>query len=368
MKQKTSNCTWPCLAWRLPWLLLIFIGLWLPKLAESYPQKAEWYAEKIYPVIAGILGFLSSIWTFSLVEFILYGTVLGAVVSCLVYLLLWIRKRIPLANLVSFFMSLAIAGGVILNAFYLTWGFNYARPTLYQILDLPLQERPADELKELCDSLCMQAASLRLHVSEDKEGVFTLPDGWRAYFRKIPQAYEALGQEITLFSQRVYPAKGVVASEGMSYAGIAGIYIPYTAEANVNVHQPALLLLSSAAHETAHYLGVAKEDEANFVAYLACTKSDDPAIAYSGIMLALIHCMNKLREADPVAFLEVRQKYSDAMVRDIRQYNAYWEAYDGAVQEAVDNMNDAYLKHNQQENGVRSYGLMVDLLLAWHFQ
>ena len=31
----------------------------------------------------------------------------------------------------------------------------------------------------------------------------------------------------------------------------------------------------------------------------------------------------------------------------------------------VDQINDSYLKHNQQESGVQSYGMMVDLLLAW---
>lgn len=367
MKRNLRNLSWPHQIRRLPWLLLIPLGFSLPRLAARYPLAVEWYAERIYPHISGLLGAVSGLFPFSLAEFILYAAVPAAAGAGLAYLFLCLMRRIPLVKLTSFFLTLAIASGVLLNAFYLAWGFNYTRPTLYQLLDLPVRERPAGELKGLCQALCLEAASLRTQVMEDEKGVFTLPGGYRTYLEKIPRAYQALGQKLPLFSQEARPAKGVIASEGLSRAGIAGIYIPYTAEANVNVHQPPLLLLSSAAHETAHYLGVAKEDEANFVAYLACVESDDPSIAYSGAMLALINCANKLFAADPAAFLDVRRSYSEGMVRDILHYNAYWERYEGAVEEIINEMNDSYLKHNRQENGVKSYGLMVDLLLAWHF-
>ena len=153
----------------------------------------------------------------------------------------------------------------------------------------------------------------------------------------------------------------------MSYGGIAGIYIPYFAEANVNINQPALLIASSAAHETAHYLGVAREDEANFVSYLACTYSLDASVRYSGTMLALINCANQLYASDAELYRRlVSEYYSEGMLRDLRDYNAYWDSFEGPMEEAVDNMNDNYLKFNKQENGVKSYGMMVDLLLAYY--
>ena len=368
MKQKLDKHTWPYQFRRMPWLLLIPVGLWIPRLAGRYPLAAEWYAGHIYPTISGILGAVSGLLPFSLAEVAICAVILGAVGAIIFYLVRWHRRRIPFLRLVSLLLTLAIIGGVLLNSFYLIWGFNYARPSLYELLDLPVQERPVEELQALCQALCTEAVALRSQVAEDTSGVYTLPHGWRVAFADIPQAYEALGQKLPVFARRVRPAKGLMASVGMSYAGLAGIYIPFTAEANVNVHQPTLLLLSSAAHESAHYLGVAKEDEANFVAYLACMESDDPAVAYSGVMLALIHATNKLDRAEPAAFMAVRKTYSEGMVRYILAYNAYWESYEGAVEEAVTEINDTYLKHNQQGSGVKSYGLMVDLLLAWYFQ
>ena len=365
---KQDKHTWPYQFKRLPWLLLIPLGIWLPRVAIRYPRVAEWYAANVYPYISGFLATISSLFPFSVAELAIYLLLFGTVGIVLLYVVQWIRKRMPFVRLASMLLTLAITGGVLLNVFYFTWGFNYARPTLYELLNLSVQQRSVEELQEVCEALCTQAVELRSQVAEDDCGIFTLPQGWRAAFANIPNAYDSLRQKLPLLSPKVRPAKGVMASEWMSYAGIAGIYIPFTAEANVNVHQPTLLLLASAAHENAHYLGIAKEDEANFVAYLACMESGDPAIAYSGVMLALIHCTNKLYHAAPEAFLTVRNNYSEGMVRDLAAYNAYWESYEGAIEEAVNEMNDSYLKHNQQQHGVESYGLMVDLVLAWYFQ
>lgn len=361
----TGKLTWPRLFKRLPWLLLLPLGLLLPRVAAANPMAAEWYARLIYPAISGALCAVSGLFPFSLAEVGVYACLLLALGFVLAYVFRWLTKRIPLLKLVSLLLTLAIAAGALLNVFYLVWGFNYARPTLYELMDLPVRERPMEELRQLCEELATEAAALRAQVAEDAAGAYTLPEGWRVHFQKLPAAFERLGLEEPLFARRARPAKGVLASEAMSWAGIAGIYIPFTAEANVNVHQHPLLLLSSAAHETAHYLGVAKEDEANFVAYLACRASEDPAIAYSGAMLALIHCTNKLHEADPAALLTVQERYSEGMVRDLLSYNAYWDRYEGALEAAVTSVNDTYLKLNQQQSGVKSYGLMVDLLLAW---
>ncbi|WP_276929276.1 DUF3810 family protein, partial [Herbinix luporum] len=45
--------------------------------------------------------------------------------------------------------------------------------------------------------------------------------------------------------------------------------------------------------------------------------------------------------------------------------NEYWAKYEDTVVSTVSNkINDTYLKANAQSDGVKSYGRMVDLLLA----
>lgn len=354
------------MAWRLPYLLLIPLGMAVPKIAAAFPQWIEaHYSKQLYPIINQVLGKAVRFFSGSIAELVL---LLGASVLLLWFLyeiLLLFLKKDGLFRFLSFLLSLGITAGFLLNLFYLLWGFNYFRPTLYQLMDLPVENRPISQLESLCHDLAQSARSWREQVEENDQGVFVLEDGYLSYFSEIPEAYAKLGKEYHLFQAQTYPAKGVHFSKGLSYANISGIYIPYTAECNVNVDQPALLLLSSAAHETAHFLGFAKEDEANFIAYLSCSRSSNPSIAYSGTMNALIYCANQLYASDPEKYSALRATYSDGMLRDLQDYSAYWAEFEGPVEKTFDTLNDNYLKFNQQEAGVKSYGMMVDLLLAY---
>ncbi len=351
---------------KLPWLLLIPLGLLLPGLASAHPWEVEKiYSRGVYPIISRILSFITGIFPFSVAEVFVCAVALGVIFLLIRAIIQLIRKRRTPLGFISFILSLCIFAGAMLNIFYAAWGFNYSRPTLYQLMELEVKERPDTELQQLCFDLARRANELRPLLNEDEQGVFYIAD-YKEYFEKIPAAYRSLGKDEPLLSAPAAAAKGVMASEAMSWAGISGIYMPYTAEPNVNVHQPALLMLCAAAHETAHYLGFAREDEANFIAYLACIYSDDPAIEYSGVMLALINCANKLYKSDPNKFAPLREMYSDAMIRDLSAYNAYWDSYEGDMEDTFNSLNDNYLKFNSQQNGIKSYGMMVDLLLAYY--
>lgn len=366
MKNGIARSAWKAQLGKLPWLLLIPLGLYLPDLAAKHSEWIEqYYTNGIYPHISGAMASLTSRANFSLAELLLYALAASFAITVLVLLSGLIFRKMRMVRLFGFLLSLGITAGVLLNLFYVMWGFNYTRPALSVTMELSVRERPVEELELLCETLAENAAVLRAQVSENAEGIFVLPQGYQAEFKKIPTAYEALNNELQLFVSDATVVKGVYYSQGLSYAGIAGIYIPFTAEPNVNVDQPALLLLSSAAHETAHYMGVAREDEANFMAYLACINSDEPTIAYSGVMLALIHCTNKLCDADYDKYAALYASYSDAMKRDLADYNTYWDAFEGPIEETVNEVNDNYLKFNKQETGVQSYGMMVDLLLAY---
>ena len=153
-------------------------------------------------------------------------------------------------------------------------------------------------------------------------------------------------------------------SKLMSYTGITGVYFPYTGEANVNIGPPDSMILSTACHEMAHQRGFAREDEANYISYFVCMQNPDADFQYSGVLLALINSMNALYTHDKKAYLELTKKYSPGLIRDLKQNNLYWEKHEGSLQKISDRINDAYLKSNMQNDGVYSYGRMVDLIIA----
>lgn len=372
-KTPEEKYTWKHQLKRLPWLLLIPLGIFLPKLVQKYPEKVEQiYSRGVFPVLSRAAAWVSSLVPVSLAELII------VIVGALIAIVLVIRLlRVPFGKLVnrrknrirlfSFIISIFIFAGVLLNLFYVMWGFNHYRMSLPNLLGLEIKQHTTEELAELTESLAIEAAQLRSQVAEDANGVYSIGDK-RVAMRTVVSAYSRLGQENELFSNKCYPAKMPIFSKMLSKLDIAGIYIPYTAEENVNVEQPDLYVLSGAAHETAHYYGFAREDEANFLAFYASRWTQDPSLKYSCVMLALLNCGNKLYADDPDRYFAIRSAhYTEGMERDLADYRVYYETYENDPAGQInDQINDAYLVYHGQEDGIKSYGRMVDLLLDFY--
>ena len=139
-----------------------------------------------------------------------------------------------------------------------------------------------------------------------------------------------------------------------SYGGTESPEVPW----------PESELPFSASHETAHQRGFAREDEANFAAYLACRFHPDPDFNYSGALAASVHASNALFMAGREAWQAVEATRSPAVKRDMGALRSWAERHEGAVSRTSERINDAYLRTQGQAEGVRSYGRMVDLLLA----
>ena len=47
-------------------------------------------------------------------------------------------------------------------------------------------------------------------------------------------------------------------------------------------------------------------------------------------------------------------------------YSEHWQRYEGKVAEVSESVNNTYLVIQGAPDGVRSYGRVVDLMLAWY--
>jgi len=152
----------------------------------------------------------------------------------------------------------------------------------------------------------------------------------------------------------------------MSMANITGVYSPFTAEANVNTEIPGYTIPFTAAHELAHLQGYMREEEANYLAFLACSCSENTDLLYSAYFNAYIYTSNALYSVDRDAYLRVRKKLSEDVASDLKANNEYWHGYDSFVADISDTVNDTYLKVNGQTEGTDSYGNVAELL-AFHY-
>ncbi len=319
------------------------------------------YARLLYPPIGRMLSRFTSLVPISLAEL----TVVAAIVALFLGVLyfVWRGWRQP-GKLVGRLRWVLAFSLFAYAAFILLWGLNYYRQPLASILGLEVEAASPDELVELCSELLQRTNELRQLQEEDEYQVMRLPGGkWRALGR-ASLGYRELAKELPQVDGHFGPPKGVRLSKWWSFTGTAGMYFPFTGEANVNMAMPDVNIPAVACHEMAHQRGFAREDEANYLAYLACINHPDVEFQYSGLFMALSQVMRALQRVDAEAFAALRAQYDPGLLRDLEANRDFWQAYSGPIEELSERMNDAYLKSNRQADGVQSYGRMVDLLIA----
>lgn len=335
--------------------------------AAKYPAATERiYSSGVYPALSGLVSRVTGLLPFSLAEII----IIALPVSLITYIIIKIRKIVKLpgsrrehaAKLVA---TLFCAASVIGFGFTFLCGLNYHRESFKLASGLSVRDSSAEELASLCAELIKKTNlyASRVERGEDKAMI----SGFGNYYEVASfasRAYAAAAGEYPILGGYTPRAKPVFFSRAMSMADLVGVYFPFTFEANVNIDVPAYEIPSSMMHELAHYKGFMREDEANFIAYRTCLLVGNNDFAYSGLMLALVHSTNALYSADRDAYWELTQ-YLDSGVRaDFEANTAYWKQFEGPVADFSEKVNDVYLKTNRQPAGVKSYGRMVDLLLA----
>lgn len=350
---------------RLPALITLVVTYFAVQAAAAHPDFIETvYSENVYPFIRNAVSAVTRLVPFSVAEVIVGILALLFIVFFLVRLIrLLMFKSRAFVRFVSLIITVVLTASAFITLFYLMWGFNYFRMPLDEKLALPEREYTAAEIKAVCKELAYKASIKRAELEENESGVFSaelenLLDGVR-------EAYAEIGLTKPELSADVPPAKPLATSSLFSDLGISGIYIPFTEEPSFNRDEPCLFIPFNTAHETAHYLGWAHEEDANFIAFLVGISSKDAALNYSSCMHGLNHLMRVLRSADNEGASEVYSIYSDAMRRDLADYSEYYNAHDTSARETSDKVNDAYLKINKQEKGVLSYEEDVALILRY---
>ncbi len=191
----------------------------------------------------------------------------------------------------------------------------------------------------------------------------SLPDLWR----DAQQGWDEASLHIPALNSRVRAKpKGVLLSKYWSYTHIVGLYMPLLVEPNIHIDQPDFMIPATAAHEIAHARGFAREGDCDFAAIVSCLYHPDPLWRYSGLISAWKSVARKLWEEDPTRYVTLYEEtLSEAVIRDLQAESRYWKAFETPIADISETVNDQYLKANREEEGVKSYGGVVDLLIAW---
>lgn len=328
--------------------VLFVIAVALELLAREANGFGEWYAQRVYPLIVESVGRITGLIPAAFVELLIY-----LLMACGVWYIVrnW-KAKIKILAWLSFFLS------ALFFLFTVNCGINYYRKPFSSYSGLELRNSSGEELENLClrltdiiNEMCANG------ITEEVDLKTTRLESVKA-MKKLGTVY----QELSGFYP---PPKPLIFSRFFSVQQLCGQYSPFTVEATYNRDMPDYNIPHTVCHELSHLRGFMREDEANFIGYLACIGSEQDSFRYSGYLSGWIYASNALAKTDYAAYERVCKRLDERAWADLRFNNEYWAGYEGKAAEVSNQINDTYLKMNSQPDGVKSYGRVVDLMLAY---
>ena len=266
-------------------------------------------------------------------------------------------------------ISLLLVIGIL---FFAGFGTGYNRNPLEKNLGIERNAVSAAELYETGNKLISEIGETLPNVSFDSTGASVMPYGFSELVEKVNAAFDKYASGVDYISHFSSTPKAIALSEPMTYTHISGVYTYMTGEANINTNYPDFIRPFTMAHEMAHQRGISREEEANFVAFLVCASSDDDYVRYSAYMNMIHYIRNALYTAvrgteDENLFREFNSATPKKCIGELAAYSEFFDKYRESTASTVSGkVNDTFLKSQGQKSGISSYGLVVDLAVAYY--
>ena len=337
----------------LPQILLV---KWL----GSYPSFVEsYYSNGLYTYWSGffrsILGWLP----FSVGD-LLYGFL---IVSVIIYL---IRKGKSVFSdwkilLRDFVMVLAIA----YFTFHISWGLNYYREPIAKVFEVE-ENGEFEDLVATAEALILRTNQLQYSITSDSSEIVRTPYTQKEIFEQTVDAYKLFSQQYPELRYHKPSLKSSLFSTMLTYMGYGGYLNPFTHESQVNSKIPNFRFPVVCAHEVGHQLGYSAENEVNFIGYLVMASQKDNYLKYSAYSYALSHCLNTIRSKDKEMYEVLYNGLNEGVQKNYLELKAFWESYKNPLEPIFKSIFNTFLKVNNQKAGIKSYSLVVPLIVGYH--
>jgi hypothetical protein len=345
-------------------LAILLLGIVFQNLASIVPWQIErFYSRSIYPCVLGALSLLSRGFSFSVGEVLTFLFLLMACAGVLFFCVGLARRSERRSWVVAWLRYGAWVGAALLWFFLFTFGLNYQRPLLFELLGY--EQRKAEPLELEALGQMMVESVNQAYLETHAEGRSTPESG--EIIQLLNESYDSAPKFNFLPRGDFAQPKPLFSSEVLTRLGISGIYFPFTAEPNYNADIPDFQMPFSIAHEMAHQRGVARESEANFVAYVVCVNSRDPFVRYSGYRNGL-GVLSELYRVEPEKAKELAKQLGTGYREDSRRAALFWAKASGTAGALSQRVNDLYLRANRVKAGVADYSNSTTLIIAYHLR
>jgi len=342
----------------------------------------DWVVIYISAPIRGFFGLLSSIYPFSIMEVLC--TV--AVVFLIYYVVKVVRdswwRREKWKLLGKRLLPIIVVACYIWGLFCWLWNSGYHATGFAETYGFSDEGVAMTDLIAVTEFFAEKANELSVSelIERDEDGRYI--SDRRLMFEQSTHIYINISREFPSLVGRLYEPKPMLFSWLMSITGYSGIYFALTGEAMINTHPPGAYMPATVAHEHAHQLGIFAEDEANFVGIMACITSRNEIFEYAGYMTGLNYLLGALFRENHDEFLRIAEGLTYEVRMDRFENSNFWATRTTAntgigflddiltsVAETTsgiaDTIYDGYLRSQNQELGIKSYGACVDLLVQY---
>lgn len=339
-------------------LLVIFIRLF----SISHFNTEYYYSTGIYPYVGSFFRHIFGWIPFSLGD-ILYGSV-----AVWLVVKLWKAIKALVTKKITriYFLKKSFAGFIKLFVIYivfnLLWGINYNRQGIAAQLGLTIEKYSTDDLKNITAILLQKVNENKTVIIKNSAVLKTNAE----MFKHSAAAYSVADKKFAFLQYKTSSVKSSLWSYVGNYIGFAGYYNPFTGEAQVNTTGPRFLLPFVTCHEIAHQLGYAKENEANFVGFLAASSSKDSLLLYSTYLDMFLYADRNLYSVDSVAAKNFAQQLLPSVKTDLKEMRDFNIRHKNPIEPVIRWVYGKYLQSNQQPNGNLSYDEVTGLLIAYY--
>lgn len=344
------------------WVIAICLVVVIKLLSANKIWVETIYTDRFYYFFSKILRIIFGWIPFSLGD-ILYLLAGGWLIwKVIMNMSMLFKKKIAGKLLFKKTLRLLLALVFIYIVFNAFWGINYNREGIAYQLQLKGLAYDTADLKMIQAVLLQKVNASKLIVVNNQE----LYPGRKELFKKAEVSYNFAEKKYPFLQYKHLSVKSSLYGWLGNYLGFTGYYNPFTGEAQVNTAVPKFLQPYIAAHEIAHQLGYAKENEANFVGYLAAINSPDPVFHYSTYFDLFLYANREVYFFDSLSSKSTREELNPFVKKDIEELIQFNRAHRSVVEPAITWMYGKFLKLNEQPKGMQSYNAVIGMLIAYY--
>lgn len=343
-------------------IILIILSVGIHFYAQNEIRVELQYSKLVYPIISKFLRLIFGWIPISI------GDVFYLILSCwLIWIIVNFSRRIIFRKPgnCSFRESIFKIVGLLLTiyiVFNFFWGINYSRRGISSQLELNAGQYDSIQLRRI-NQLLLQK------VNETKDSVIksnTVISDHKLLFIAAAEAFQSTSAKYDFMKYKYSSIKPSMWGWLGNYLGFTGYYNPFTGEAQVNTTVPAFLQPYIACHEIAHQLGYAKENEANFVGYLAAKNSNNYLIQYSAYLELFMYANRTLYILDSGSSMRLRDQLTPSVKKDIKEWRDFIKSHENPIEPLITYWYGFFLKNNRQPKGLMTYNEVTSLLIHYY--